>query len=383
MINFIRFWNHKPTVLVFIHLIQDLDLVLPLLVGLQYRNDLVPQVCVLDQILNKSPRIKSALQKLGIKYSKVSRLGVLTGVEPNLLNIQGLITASESTAGPHKAAYALTKRANKSGILTYTLQHGFENVGLNYFDDLYTAKNTRFASQKVLTWGDTALLPEELAHETQSKCIAVGCPKYVNSTTTPKVEFSNPGNYLIVIFENLHWERYSEEYRILFLQDLEKTARHFPDTTFLVKPHHAGVWLTDKYQGQLPQGNNIIIANPRNPQWEVFTAPALIAIADGAITTPSTVALDAAKYKCPVSVISYGLNLEKYEPLPLINELADWINFVETLQTTEGRLAIQQKADVYIKRNLIAGNAVTRILDLIANDIQKKNISNPIPKKCL
>lgn len=98
VINFIRFWNHKPTVLVFIHLIQDLDLVLPLLVGLQYRNDLVPQVCVLDQILNKSPRIKSALQKLGIKYSKVSRLGVLTGVEPNLLNIQGLITASESTA---------------------------------------------------------------------------------------------------------------------------------------------------------------------------------------------------------------------------------------------------------------------------------------------
>jgi hypothetical protein len=372
VINFIRFWNQKPTVLVFIHLIQDLDLVLPLLVGLQSRNDLVCQVCVLDQILNKSPRIKSALEKLAVKYSKVSRLGVLTGVEPNLLGIRALITASESTAGPHKVAYALTKRANKSGILTYTLQHGFENVGLNYFDELYTAENTRFASQKLLTWGDTALLPEELAVETRSKCITIGCPKYINSTTTAKVEFSNHRNYLIVVFENLHWERYSEQYRILFLQDMEKTAQHFPDTTFLVKPHHAGVWLTDKYQGHLPQADNIVIADPRNPQWEAFTAPALIAIADGAITTPSTVALDAAKYQCPVGVISYGLNLQKYQPLPLINELGDWIRFVEKLQTTEGRLAIQQQAHLYISRNLIAGDAVTRILDLIASDIQKK-----------
>jgi hypothetical protein len=372
MINkFIRFWQRQPTVLVFIHLMQDLDVVLPLLVGLKNRNDLIPQVCVLDQILDKSPRIQKSLATLNIKYSQVSRLGVLTGVEPNLLGIRALITASESTAGPHKAAYSLTKRANRLGLLTYTLQHGFENVGLSYFDESYTLENTRFAAKKVLTWGNTELLPPELAAETRSKCIPVGCPKIIHPEHE-KIQIPHRRDYLIVVFENLHWERYHEEYRIQFLQDLEKTAKHFPDTTFLVKPHHAGVWLTDKYQGQLPQTDNIIIADPRDAVWEAFTAPALIAIADGAITTPSTVALDAARSDCPVSVISYGLNLPNYQPLPLINDLADWIDFVEKLRTPEGNLAIKQQVQAYVSHNLIAGDAVTRILDLVANDIYAK-----------
>ena len=371
MIDLIRFWKRKPTILVFIHLMQDLDMYLPLLSSIKNKNDFAIKVCILDKILEKSPRISKALAELEIKYIQVSRMLILAGLEPNLLGIQAVITASESTANPHKLAHVLTKRANKLGIFTYTLQHGSENIGLNYSDEKYTLEDVKFASHKILIWGDVDSLPSELSLETRKKCVSVGCPKSIKANKG--IQLSHHRDHIIAVFENLHWERYNEEYRMLFLQDLEKTAKYFPDTTFLVKPHHAGVWLTHKYQGHLPQSDNIIIADPRSHCWEDFTAPELIATVDGAITTPSTVALDAARFGCPVSVISYGLNLSNYQPLPLINDFIDWIGFVKRLRNSEERLVIKKELQSYVSNNIIVGDAVTRIVDLIANDICTKN----------
>ncbi|NJM18031.1 MAG: hypothetical protein HC836_25145 [Richelia sp. RM2_1_2] len=363
--------KRKPIVLIFMHLMQDLDIVLPIIEKLKKRDDLELKVCIIDNLLNKSPRISNALRNLGVKFSKVSRLGVLTNLEPSLIGVKAVITASESTANPHKAARALTQRANKARLATYTLQHGYENVGLNYFDEAYPAETIRFTSQKVLIWGSTDLLPPELLSETRSKCIAVGCPKNINSASI-KVAIPGRRKHLIVIFENLHWERYNDEYRNNFLEDIEKTSLHFPDTTFLIKPHHAGVWLTEKYQGKLPSADNIIIADPQDSQWEAFTAPALIAVADGAITTPSTVALDAARSRCPVAVIGYNLDLPNYQPLSVLDRSADWITFVEQLQTTEGRFSAQKQAHDFIQRNIITGDAVDQILNLVTADISRK-----------
>jgi hypothetical protein len=372
MMGLNNLWKRKPIVLIFMHLMQDLDLVLPLIESFKKRDDLELKVCVIDNLLNKSPRISNALKNLEVKFSKVSRIGVLSNLEPSLLGVKALITASESTAGPHKAARALTQRANRAGLATYTLQHGYENVGLNYFDEAYQAETTRFASQKVLIWGSTDLLPLELLSETRSKCVAVGCPKNINSAST-KVEIPDRRKYLIVIFENLHWERYNDEYRSSFLQDLNKTSLHFSDTSFLIKPHHAGVWLTEKYQGKLPfDSDNIIIADPQDSRWEAFTAPALIAVADGAITTPSTVALDAARSECPVGVIGYGLDLPNYQPLTVINQSSDWTAFVEQIQTPEGRLSAQKQARDFVQRNIITGDAVNQILNIVAADVCRK-----------
>ena len=136
MIGLNNLWKRKPIVLIFMHLMQDLDIVLPLLESLKQRDDLELKVFVIDELLNESPRINETLDKLGIPFSKVSRLGVLTRLEPNLTGVKAVITASETTASPHKAAYTLTKRANRAGIFTYTLQHGFENIGLTYFDEV-------------------------------------------------------------------------------------------------------------------------------------------------------------------------------------------------------------------------------------------------------
>jgi hypothetical protein len=356
---------------VFIHLMQDLDLVLPLLAGLKDRDDLTTQVCVLDKVLEESPRVSFALNKLGIKYSKVSRLGVLAGIEPNLFGVRALITAAESTASPHKAAYTLVQRANKSQIHTYTLQHGFENIGLTYSDEIHSLESIRFASQKILTWGDTSLLLAQVPSETKLRCVPVGCLKEI-SPVTAEIEIPGKRQYLVAVFENLHWHRYNENYRQNFLNHLEQTAIQFPDTTFLVKPHHAGKWLTSRYQGYLPCADNLIIADPTNPLWEPFTAPAIIKNADAVITTPSTVVVDAARAGCAVSVVGYGLELANYTPIPIINKLEDWTSFVKQLQNLKGRMIIQNQINEFISKQMISGNAVERIIDLITVDIFSK-----------
>ncbi len=366
-------WKRKPIVLIFMHLMQDLDIVLPIIEKLKKRDDLELKVCVIDELLNQSPRIGEALEKLEINFSKVSRLGVLTRLEPNLAGVKAVVTASETTASPHKAAYTLTKRANRAGIFTYTLQHGFENIGLTYFDEVHTVDSIRFASQKILTWGNTNLLSVQIPPETKKLCVGVGCPKDIDSNSK-EIHISKQREYLIAIFENLHWHRYDDNYRQNFLSHLEKTALSFPNTTFLVKPHHAGLWLTNRYKGSLPSADNLVIVNPKLPEWEPFTAPAIIQNADGVITTPSTVALDAARMDCPVSVVNYGLELANYAPLSQINNQEDWTSFVKQIQSPEEKVKVQNQARQFVDKNIIAGDAIARIIDLIKADISTKNI---------
>ena len=349
-------------------LIQDLDMILPLLKTIIQRHDLDYQVCATDWLVKESPRVDKSLRSLGVKYTILSRKGIRAGFQPRLGGIQALITAAESTAGPHRCAHAITKRANQAGIHTYTLQHGFENIGLTYFDEVEPPELIHFASQKIFTWGNISLLSPQALPETVARCIPLGCIKEV-IPDTPPIEIPGKGDYLVGVFENLHWHRYSDDYRQNFLKDLEKVALSFPNTTFLVKPHHAGKWLTKRYEGKLPQADNLVIANPQDPQWEAYTAAALIKYADGVITTPSTVAVDAARADCPVSVISYGLDLAIYEPLKLINSLTDWQDFVTQLQQPESKLAAQTKSRDFMAKNIIPGDAPGRMFDLIAADV--------------
>lgn len=376
-----KFWSRTPTVLAFVDLIQDLDVLLPLLIASKTRKDLSFLVCTTDWVIANSPRVKSILESLEIKYFTVVRKAVKMGLQPSLKGIDALITAAETTAGPHICAHNLTKRCNKEGILTYTLQHGFENIGLTYFDSIHSAETIHFAAQKILIWGDLNTLSPQILPETKSRCIPVGCFKQISLATS---EDNIPGqrddeairqklpksrDYLIAIFENLHWHRYSDEYRSRFLTDLDKVANLFPKINFLIKPHHAGQWLTDRYKGEIPNPDNLIIADPKNPRWESFSAPAIIHVADGAITTPSTVALDAAQDNCPVAAIAYGLELANYEPLSIINSVEDWVAFINSLQNPETKLIAQKQASEFVARKVVPGNAIERVFHLISTDI--------------
>ena len=349
-------------------LIQDLDMILPFIKAIPERDDWDCRICVTDWLIRKSPRVEKSLDSLGVKYELLFRKGIRIGFQPNLRGIHALITGAESTLGPHRCAHRITKRANQVGIPTYTLQHGFENIGLTYFDDLQTPQLVRFASQTIFTWGDTSLLSPEALPETVKRCLPAGCVKEV-IPDIPKLEIPGSRDYLIGVFENLHWHRYGDGYRQRFLQDLAETAVCFPQVTFLVKPHHAGKWLTERYQGNVPQGENLVIADPNDPKWEAYTAAALIKYADGVITTPSTVAVDAVRANCPVAVIGYDLDLSNYQPLEIIQSQDNWIGFIKQLLSQEGRLKVWEQSKAFLEKNLIAENAIERIFAVIKQDV--------------
>ena len=371
MFNLKAFLKTKYRILTYIDLMQDFDVLFPLIQTIHKCQDLTIKVLINKDLTRESPRIEKNLNHFNIPYSIISHRFLKFGLGPSLFNIDIIITASESTAKPHHFSHLLTKRANKKGLLTYTLQHGWENIGLTYFDDDFTPNNVNFASQKILIWGtEDSLLPD--VHQTiKRRCISVGCPKETAGiTTTEKLPILRQNAFLISIFENLHWNRYDNNFREQFIQDLISTSTQFPNTTFLVKPHHAGQWLTKRYKGSKLQKDNIIIIDPADSQWEPYTAPALIKYSDGIFTTPSTVALDSANLNQATCIIGYELDLPKYTPLPIIHSSADWINYVQQIQDLALREQLQQKATAFFEKSIVPGNAIERILSLIRADIQ-------------
>jgi hypothetical protein len=130
---------------------------------------------------------------------------------------------------------------------------------------------------------------------------------------------------------------------------------------FLVKPHMGGQWLVrGGSNASLPR--NVEIAHPAATRWRRFTADAFLAHASAVITSPSTIALDAARYGVPAAVVTYGIAAQNYHPLPRLEQAADWLAFVD-----------QIRRDSYDRRTLeaffadaaVPGDAVGRILTVI------------------
>lgn len=364
--------TRQPRILLFMNLPQDLDMLLPIARQLKETAEQTActlEVAVSDKAWNQSPRINRLLEAADIQPKIYSHEAVVAGLLPSLNNVKAVITASESTANAHKGPHTLTQRANRKGIPTYTMQHGFDNVGVTYFDEEYPVGKIAFASQTFFTWGKTSELPPETPAETAAKCIAVGCPKFIApalieidiAQQIPTYQADKP---LLVVFENLHWSRYSDSYRQQFLQDLEQSAIAHPDATIIIKPHHTGLWLTKRYQGKMPAASNLIIADPKDPKWETFTAPALIQIADAVITTPSTVAIDAARSHTPVAVVACDLDLPRYEPLPLLRDRQDWQTFIQSA----GKASLPA-VEKFLHERLLPGDAASRIVNRVLADI--------------
>ena len=204
---------------------------------------------------------------------------------------------------------------------------------------------------------------------TRAKCIPVGCCKVVPSEVMGLPVPVN-GARVIGIFENLHWDRYDRSYAERFILDTQSLAFRHPEILFLVKPHHAGQWLTSRYRGGVPRAPNLIIADPAHPDWEQFTASQLINSLDGVITTPSTVALDAARAGKPVAVVGYGLDLSVYRPLPVLTGSEDWMAFLHNI-TDDGRKGVLlDQAYEFVARTIHPGVAAANIVHKIEDDLR-------------
>ena len=320
-------------VMVFMDLVQDLDLALPLIDQLAGRPDAELRVVLSSWLEERSPRVSAELEARGLAVELVQRGDVVEGSAPSLAGVDALVSVVETSDPAHARAHALFKKARAQGVPTFSLQHGVENVGLTFDDG--GQGDTRIISDHLFTWFDAGQAPPVTPKALKPRLVPVGRPTQDVKTTDLRAVFAGFPR-LAAVFENLHWDRYDETYRRRFLDDCAEFAQALPDTAVLIKPHHAGMW-SAKNRGAFPQwAPNLVMADPSDPFWEPFTAPSLIAAADLVITTPSTVALDAALARKPVAVVAYGMELPAFAPLPLLQSGADWIAFGAAPGSPEG-----------------------------------------------
>ncbi len=360
----------SPELIIAIHLPQDIDLAKPIMEAAQQRG-LRCVIWTSHAAVQRWPQLLKWIQSLDLGWNifPVDLKGFDKSMFPD--TVYALVTVTETNSNPHRFTHQLTKLANSAGIYTATMQHGYENIGLSYSDELQDIKHIKFAAHQIFTWGHLETLHPDIPLKTKMKCIPVGRPKADVVEQASINDWDWNGRPVIGIFENLHWHRYSDEYREFFLSGVSHVAKAFPDVVFLIKSHNAGMWLTSRYEGKLPEMNNLILIDPKDPQWSSITAPQLFGHLVGVITTPSTVALDAACMKMPIAVVSQEIDLENYKPLPLIHSMEDWSNFVSQALDISERECLQEKLQQFIKRVLIPGNAAEDIIKVIIEPIQR------------
>jgi hypothetical protein len=357
----IRASRPRPELLVLFDLAQDLDVLLPVLLAIQARSALTIRTAVSDWLQAESPRTLDRLAEAGFAPQIIDRQAASRGETPVLAGLAGVLVAADASVEAHKVGRALTDRAAAAGVPAFSVQHGFETLGLTYRDP--EIGDVDFGARQVFVWGPIGDLPSWIAPRTRAAVVGLGDPKsppVAAEVSWPRRE-GRDGDWAarVAVFENLHWERYDEPWRARFLADVAAAAAQAPDALFLLKPHHAGRWLTRRPLA-VPRAANIVLVDPRLPQWEPFTAPALIAGADRVLTTPSTVAVDAARAGRPVALFAYGLDLSVYAPLTTLESAADVARF---LSAPEAELL--KAGESFLSRAVLPGAAAHRIAGAI------------------
>lgn len=324
--------DESRTVMLFLDLVQDLDIALPLIDHFRSRSDSDIRVVVSTWLLRRSPRVTRELGLRNIPVEAFSRDAITSGAQPDLDGVAAIVSPAESSLSAHERAHALFLRARQLNIPTFSMQHGVENVGLKQadFDD---DRLESVASDHLLIWTRHELTTRCRVPDLGPRRVAVGRMRHRGRPEAEVASAFMRYETVVAVFENLHWNRYSGEWRRTFLNDLVAFARSRPSVAVLLKPHHGGLWSIRNTHRLVDWPANLIIADPTDPYWEPYTATALISLADFVVTTPSTVALDAVELCKPVAIAAYGLDLPAYSPLPLLEGLDDWQTFFDTART--------------------------------------------------
>lgn len=343
--------DRRPRVLALVDLVQDIDVMLPVLLAIRAEDRCALDIRVSRWLARESPRTANLLHVHGLPFASVRRSQVIAGAAPSLRGVAAVLCASESDHPAHAAGHALAMRARAAGLRAYGLQHGFENAGLFGLE----AAGAAFASDVVFCWFPPAATPAALTSETRAKLAHLGRP-------APPGGWRRPGaaRFDLAVFENLHWDRYGEADRRGFLQGLAATARALPTARILVRPHPAGGW-ADRVGHELAQFGNITPARASDARRERDGGAEVLQGVKRVITTPSTIALDAALAGIPVALAAPGGPV--YAPLPVLQTPHDWIDFAAGGPYAPGTL------DLFVSRVLVAGDGAPRIAGRLSRDL--------------
>ncbi|MEZ5538742.1 MAG: hypothetical protein R3E63_02035 [Pseudomonadales bacterium] len=330
----------KKKICVYTYLPQDVDLAIPLVKTLE-KFGLDVFIYVDEQLIASSPRSLRKYNQEKIKYVRHPlRKCVLFfrkhWFDPVWQPASSIfISIVESNLPPHKLGKDQTLKAIEKRKITATYQHGIDNIGLNYSDVENPIQDVTFYSDIVWIWGDKEKLHKDINSKNLNKVVSVGCIKAIEAFDSPALPNAEHYEKVIGVFENLHWLRYSEEYRDTFLKYVYAAAKEFTNMLFVIKPHHTGRWLTGKLKKSIKlESDNILILDPKDSTWEKFTAPAIIKSCDKVLSTPSTVVLDACLQGKPVAVMGDEDCLSNYNGIQNIRNYDSMRQFLMGAENT-------------------------------------------------
>lgn len=339
---------NKVRVLFVLYKIGDVEILGPVIRKAVAEPRLKVTICVRRKLWQGAEPLCTHAREHGAAIIRNRQTGFAFLRAWGLRNYDVLLTGTESSIPSHTLGHRLTERANQLGLQTATIQQGLENVGLTYFDEKHDT-SVRFASKTIYIWGAREHLPKETPAETRRKCLPVGFPK-------PLYRESPTDEDVISVFENLHWHRYNDAYRKGFFADLAKLAEHFPDKRFVLKPHPKGLWaLKHPCPCHLPA--NLVVAGQPGGEAPAcaLTSRDLICRSRKVISTPSTVALDAALLDKDVAIYGGRIDVGYYRDLEILRTADDWIRFVSGEDFT-------QQSRRFRERVTIGGDAAERIV---------------------
>ena len=345
---------------------HDVELLIGLYGKAQADRNLSPTFWVVNKCVRRYPNVLTVLREKNANIEMVVSINHLGKILNKLMWTDIFLSTVESTGARHKLPYIITRLANAIGLSTYTIQHGFENPGLTYCNNI-RGPIVRFSAKTVLTWGPTEELPAWVSSDTRDKSIAVGCPKtqFVTENDSSVKAGARP---IIGVFNNLHWDRYDEAYVALFLNHLDETARQRQEFRFVLKSHPLTVHRRSKeLTARLSSMENVDVADLLESEEPALTPPWLQTHALGVITTPSTIALDCALANTPVAVTRYGLDLSYYSPLSLLDNADDWLKFLDHLTEKSSYNQLKQNVGRFRSRVLIPGDPAAKILKLMTS----------------
>lgn len=317
----------KPCLLFLFDLLQDVEVLKPILNHFVNREDWRVRVLASNWLMSQPDSPAEYFNNCNLLPTVLEREELLAGTPTSIDGADLVFLASETNLGPHRVAHHVANEAARKNIPAVTFQHGLENEGLTYFGE---NKSVKFASKKIVVWNELPSTMANVSHDTRKKCLPIGIFRSTESKTVPAALRENlPHDRVIGVFENLHWERYSDYFRGEFLHNLITTASNNKDCCFLVKPHPAGQWfsLSDSVPYDLP--SNIFTIDNTDEDWRHISGTQLVRFVDAVITTPSTIAIDAAIANVPVAVVAQSLGaLDMYSGLDMLDHADDWNEFV-------------------------------------------------------
>ena len=358
----------RRTLILFLDLIQDVELALPIVDAVLRHPRLTLRLVASSWLAEQMPRLETELAARGVTAELHDRRAIANGTAVALDGVDALLTIVETTLNPHKRAHALTLRAQAAAIPTFTMQHGLENVGLTYFDDVHDA-SVDIRSDYIFAWFPQEDVPAAVPERVRPRLIHVGRPRMAAPAPPPLPD--QPGRRMIAVFENLHWTRYGARFREQFMAHCFQLADALDDTVIVIKPHPAGKWLIKTRESVERWPVNVLVADPEDAVWAGTTAASLIAGADAVITTPSSIAVDAVTEGKRVAVAGYDLDVSSYAPLPILRTFEDWLGFATARET--GVRAAQARAR-FLGRIDISGPSEERMVQAIDAVLAKRLI---------